>query len=261
MNPRLLKRLVILFCLGFVMLACSFGKDTGSIDQIVETEESTVESKQLPDAIHYDAPVFKPIPEMPDTGCVDSGNGWITCPEGSPLAELGCITINSLHETLGGFDPMLPIMSCQTERMDEDLPREEYLYNIGCASNIYVRMFTWQDEGFVLIKGMPDLQRLFAPVETPAEAVSFAVAATGFWAGYDTTINKEYRYLVDTIEDTHVLETENGYMVNLFGYRVCGCGPHTYYRVDVTVTKDGDVTAGKPIPLYENPDEDGLCVD
>ncbi|MBP8857917.1 MAG: hypothetical protein KBG60_07845 [Anaerolineaceae bacterium] len=39
------------------------------------------------------------------------------------------------------------------------------------------------------------------------------------------------------------------------------CGPHPNYRIDVTVTKAGDISIGQPIPLYEDPDQDGLCVD
>jgi hypothetical protein len=122
-------------------------------------------------------------------------------------------------------------------------------------------MFTWHDGDFDLIKGIPDLQRLFAPVESQVEAVSYAIAATGYWADFGFEAVKGYRYFTDSIEGTHVTETETGYVVNLFGSQVCGCGLHTNYRVDVTVTGEGNITVGERIPLYEDPGQDGLCVD
>jgi len=261
MNMRLVKHLVALFFVSLTLLACSIGETVSNGSTGGGSEETPQGTKKQPEVVNYEAPEF-PLPfEMPDTGCADNGNGWITCSEGSPLFDLGCMIISPLDDSLGGLDPALPVMSCRMERLTEDLPQEEYLYNIGCLDNLYVRMFTWHDGEFDLIKGIPDLKRLFAPVESEEEAVSYAVAATGYWAEYGFESVKGYRYFADTIEETHVVVTEDGYMVNLFGFIVCGCGPHTNYRVDVTVTKDGDVTVGERIPLYEDPEQDGMCVD
>ncbi len=261
MKQRLIKPLVIVLATSMLLLACGIGEVLEDGDPEGEIEETEQPSLDLPEVINYEAPIFPPLLEMPNTGCADTGYGWITCAEGSPLADLGCVIISPLDDSLGGLDPVMPVMSCRTERMFEDLPPEEFLYDIGCGDNLYVRMFTWHDGEFDLIKGVPDLKRLFTPVESEVEAVSYAVAATGYRAEYGFEPVKGYRFFTDTIEETHVVEVDEGYVVNLFGYVICGCGPHTNYRVDVTVTKDGDVSVGEPIPLFEDPEQDGLCVD
>lgn len=258
---RLVKHLVVLFFVSLTLIACSIGETINDADPGQDSVETPQGTKKQPEVVNYEEPNFTLPLEMPNTGCTDNGNGWITCAAGSPLYELGCLTISPLDDSLGGLDPSMPVMSCRIERTFEDLPPEDYLYNIGCADNLYVRLFTWHDGDFDLIKGIPDLQRLFAPVESPVEAVSYAIAATGYWAEYGLDTVKGYRYFTDTIEDTHVIETGTGYVVNLFGYQVCGCGPHTFYRVDVTVTREGDVIVGERIPLYEDPEQDGMCVD
>lgn len=261
MNMRLIKLLVLVFSASVMMLACNIGEVLEEADPGGKQEETEQGAMKLPEIIDYKAPHFPPLLEMPNTGCSDTGYGWITCAEGSPLFDLGCMTISPLDDSLGGLEPALPVMSCRMERLIEDLPPEEYLYNIGCMDNLYVRMITWHDGEFDLIKGIPDLKRLFAPVESEAEAVSYAVAATGYRAEFGFEVVEGYRYLTNTIEETHAVATEDGYVVNLFGYVICGCGPHTNYRVDVTVSREGAVSIGEPIPLYEDPEQDGLCVD
>jgi len=44
-------------------------------------------------------------------------------------------------------------------------------------------------------------------------------------------------------------------------YIVCGCGPHSHYLVKYLVKTTGDITISETIKLYEDPEEDGLCVD
>lgn len=252
-----------LFLLGIagIIAACSIGGVFDEDRTRIITDEPT-EVNSLPEMIHYDMPAFPSLLEMPNTGCVDDRNGWITCPEDSEPGILGCVSITPLNDTYGGLDPALPIMSCRMDMMMEDLPEDEYLYNIGCPTNLYVRMLAYRDGKFEVIKGVPDLQKVFAPIESSTEAISYAVAATGYWAGFQMEADENLRYLAEKIEDTHAVETDAGYIVNLFGYQLCGCGPHTYYRVDVTLTRDGEIMAiSDRIPLYEDPADDGKCID
>lgn len=260
MKKNLSKRLLFVAVFFVFSIACSLGNIVDSVEQEAPTEEPE-EAEELPKVVNHDSPSFAPLMEMPNTGCNDEGYGWIACPEESEPAKLGCVTISPLNDTIGGLTPALPIMACRMEMMYEDLPKEEYLYNIGCPTNMYVRMLTWHEGSFDIIKGVPDMQKFFAPVDSPEEAISYAVAATGYWAEFGVEVHKDYRYLSDEIEDTHAVETGNGYVVNLFGWQLCGCGPHTYYRVDVTVSRDGEVSLSDRIPLYEKPEDDGVCID
>ena len=65
--------------------------------------------------------------------------------------------------------------------------------------------------------------------------------------------NPRTSYRAERIEDTHVVQTENGYRVNLFSgpEPLCGCGTHTFYQRDVLVRPDGQVEIMQSTPLYD----------
>jgi hypothetical protein len=114
-----------------------------------------------------------------------------------------------------------------------------------------------QDGEFTLIASIFELQAAYAPIESANEALSYALVATGLSARYGLQGGESTPvtyYLVDTIQDTHVEETEDGYRVHLYsGYQPpCGCGTHTRYTVDVSVTRDGQVrTARTPFFVFQ----------
>ncbi len=62
-------------------------------------------------------------------------------------------------------------------------------------------------------------------------------------------------------QPTRIEKTVGGYKVNLFGYRLCGCGPHPHYTVEYLVTESGNVSEITREKIYEDPWADGLCVD
>lgn len=101
----------------------------------------------------------------------------------------------------------------------------------------------------------------FAPIDSPEEALSFALAATGYSAYSQFDTLPDFRFFSDTLESTRVEQDNAGYKVNLFYYQLCGCGPHTTSVVDVQVRKDGSLEIGELKKLYEDPTQDGLCVD
>ncbi len=87
---------------------------------------------------------------------------------------------------------------------------------------------------------------MFAPIESSDEALSYALVTTDLVARYETEDDPIFRYadyFVDRVEDTHVEETIDGFVVHLFTMPtpLCGCGVHTVYAVDILVTKDGRV--------------------
>jgi hypothetical protein len=131
------------------------------------------------------------------------------------------------------------------------------------------------DDTFQLIGSREKLRDLFAPIESADEALSYALLATGYSTKYEPEDYrlavpgdcdpgpKGYRYYVDTLEDTHVVEVEGGYQVHLFDSQVFGCGPHPVWSVIVQVNHDGTITPDySRTMLFE---EDGhrpmCCVD
>jgi len=196
-------------------------------------------------------------------GCEEISYGRRQCEPESALGQLGCSAVIEPPDGLGGFDPDLPVMACRAAFTpgEERLEPGEFLYNDGCLMPDYIRLVVWQDEGYRLLKNVEDLKAVYAPIETPEEAYSYALAATGLEAHFDLEPVRGFRYHVSALEETHVEEIEDGYRVHLFHYRLCGCGPHTTSTTTVGVGKDGSVQVGEFIPLFEDPEQDGLCVD
>jgi hypothetical protein len=101
----------------------------------------------------------------------------------------------------------------------------------------------------------------FAPVETPAEALSFASALNRAWPDYELDLSAGLELLQSTIEATNVKQTPEGYVVRLFDRNRCGCGDHETSAVDFLVTRQGEVVRQSSVPVYLDPLVRGKCVD
>lgn len=218
-----------------------------------------------PQVTNHPAPTLTIDTEIfTDTGCPEGDDGHRTCTEDSPLTQIGCEKIVDVDNFIGGLDPTYPIILCYYPPPKDDrwdVEETEYIYKEGCTKPFYVRYVVYRDGGFQLIKNISELQAVFAPIESPDEALSYAIATTGYSAYYDIKPERGYRYHVDELEDSYVTETEEGYNVHLFYYQWCGCGPHTTSAVDVYLSRSGDIKPGSYQPLFEDPEEDNLCID
>lgn len=101
----------------------------------------------------------------------------------------------------------------------------------------------------------------FAPIDSEVEALSYTMGVTGYAAQFGLEANRSIRYFVDRIEDTHIQQAQDGYLVNLFDYRLCGCGPHPTYTIEILVHTNGDWQELGRTKVFEDPQEDSLCVD
>ncbi len=137
----------------------------------------------------------------------------------------------------------------------------DYFYNAGGVDPMYVRYIIWRDDQFQLIMTRDEFHALFAPMASADEALSYALAMTNLSAYYGLERKSNYEYFVDMLEDTHVEQVADGYLIRLYDYPVFGCGPHITSAVDVKITIQGEVEQTSKKPVYKNPAEDGLCVD
>ncbi|MBN1878399.1 MAG: hypothetical protein JXA33_29545 [Anaerolineae bacterium] len=204
-------------------------------------------------------------------GCMPEEYGW-TCAEDSPLADLDCDLLLEPSALLGTLDPAYPLMQCviypysakhdDPETLLTQIEAEGYFYNEGCKFPAYIRYIVFRDGAFQLLNDLADLQALFAPITSAEEALSYAMAATGYSAYYGLEIERGYHYFANTLEDTQVTGTEaDGYTVHLFYYQFCGCGPHTTSSIDVQVSLTGEIDIGEFLPAFKDPTEDNLCID
>lgn len=196
-----------------------------------------------------------------DSSCPEQ-NGLRNCETNGALGQKGCEQLRLPGEVLGGLQPSYPLRLCII-RADSGQPlaEGEFIYREGCLISEYVRYAIMQDAQLKILKSISDLQQAYAPIEGKDEALSYALAATGLGVRYGLTAQSDLRYFVDRLEDTNVQQVPQGYRVRLFDYKLCGCGPHPTYAVDVLVTSDGQVRELSREKIFEDPAEDQLCVD
>lgn len=204
--------------------------------------------------------------------CPPDASGRHRCPPESAAGALGCDVLALPDDLLGGLDRDAPIARCELHaRMDQDdgmaLVREmeqsrNYVLSTGgLFAPSYTRYLTLQDGALTLLSNRQQLQAAYAPVESAEEALSLALAATGWRAYYGLQREDALEYEVDRLEDTHVTSTAEGFEVLLYVYQVFGCGPHWTDAVWLTVSRDGTLDVADRWHVYRNPDEDGLCAD
>ncbi|HSQ25600.1 MAG TPA: hypothetical protein VLM80_00610 [Anaerolineales bacterium] len=219
--------------------------------------------QSLPKIINHPQPELSIDHQIFESAGCPLVSGFQRCSPESPLADLGCKMIRPTGNLLGGLQPAFPIHFCLTEALSSDQkPLEsEYIYAEGCLLKHYIKYVIWQDGKFQLVKSQQDFQEVYAPIESEIEALSYAIGITGLGAQYGQEPNRTFRYFVNEIEDSHVNRTQDGFMVHLFDYRLCGCGPHPTYSVQILVKPTGDWEEVNRTKLYEDPEQDDLCVD
>jgi len=216
-----------------------------------------------PKFINAPAPALKmDLKIYEDIGCKPDQEGRLRCSVSEPpFDRLGCYEVVPASPLLGGLKPAAALMLCLLEPQPEaKISADDYLFNQGCLAPSYVRYVMYKDRQFTLVKNLAELKAAFAPIETPEEALSYAMAATGFQALYGLK-DVNMRYLVAEIADTHVSMINGVYDVTLYSYNTCGCGPHAMNRRIVHVGAQGDVNADDPLPVWEDPAQDEVCVD
>ena len=185
------------------------------------------------------------------------------------LTALGCDEIQAPPNLIGALNPPYPIAICailympggRSEELLAEIDSGQFLYYTGGLFGTYVRYVIHQNGEFVLLKTEEDFRRVFAPIESPDEALSYVVAIRNLSASYGIQYDPAYEYEVDTIEDTYVTSESDGYIVHLFHDQAFGCGPHWISEVEMQVTWEGVVQELSRKPIFRDPHQDELCVD
>jgi len=215
--------------------------------------------------IHQEKPPFVPIDKtaFSDVGCTWQSDNFAVCEDESAFKKMGCDSITTASDYFSLLKPQVPIVNCNYSPFLKDPADEnaEGVYQQGCRSPMLVRYVVAQEGNYQLIQNISELQVIFAPIENDQEALAYAIAATGFQPMYDFDSTKNLRFLVNELPETKVDAAADGFDVLLYDYQFCGCGPHTHFISKVKVFFDGSIQLSDPIPAFEDPEQDGLCVD
>lgn len=237
-----MKRIFLIFVLVLMLLAaCDLLREKFS-SRIIEHD---------PLSLSFDNSFFE------NKGCFQS----ISClPESLLSLDPPIDYLMRLGPSFGGLDPQLPMISAITNSAD-GMEESNFLYSGHCLESHYIRYIVYAGNEYHLVSSSEELAALFAPIESPEEALSFAIAATGYSPVNDLEKIKKLKLEQDTVEETFVQPVENGYLVHLFNTFMCGCGPHVVPSVDVTVHFDGTLEIADPVPAYQDRETEKICFD
>lgn len=213
--------------------------------------------------------IQQPEPEIPQgnfapfeaMGCEPMRAGGYECPAETLLGSY-CNFIYPPNAFIGGLEPALPIAICEYVPGDLNpvMELENYLFASGGLSAFVNRYVILRGNEVEVLGNFEDIQTTYAPITSEIEALSYAVAVTRLVPRYDLKTT-DYTFEVTELEETHVISTQDGWVVNLFGYDTFGCGPHYHYGQDVTIMADGTFSRGERVNLFRDAKLDDLCVD
>ena len=173
------------------------------------------------------------------------------CYEGNPLFELGCNSITD-RPLLGGLSPSYPIAAC-THDLYEVYSTEGCIFTEGSMFFYCERYVIFRNGNFELISSLDEFREIYAPVESPEEALGFALVSDNLFALYGQSYNDNYIYSVQDLEDTFVESTTGGYLVHVFYKPSFGCPPFETEAVELKVTTDGYVKEIDRHPVFNDP--------
>jgi hypothetical protein len=223
-----------------------------------------------PKVINHNPPILSvSFSKFQEVACPFDENGNLNCGEGHPLSALDCDDIFAPPNLFGGLDPSYPIAICQIDAIygnssDEtkaEIDAGEYFYYEGGLSGKYIRYVIFRNDEFSLLKSEKDFRDAYAPIESPEEALSYVLAVTNLSASYGIVVYPEYKYEVNTIEDTFVISTSDGYDLLLYSYAEFGCGPHWTSTVLVHVSRAGIIQELSRTQAFRDPNLDDVCFD
>jgi len=223
-----------------------------------------------PKVINHDMPVFSvSFNKFQEVACSLDENGYLNCGEGHPLTALECDEIFEPPSLFGGLDPAYPIAMCQidviygnsSDETKAEIDAGEYFYYEGGLSGKYIRYVIFRNDEFFLLKSETEFRDVYAPIESPDEALSYVLAVTNLSAAYGIVVYPEYKYDVDTIEDTFVTATSDGYDLLLYSDSPYGCGPHWTSAVTVHVSGEGVIQELSRTNVFRDPNLDDVCFD
>ena len=175
-----------------------------------------------------------------------------TCAPDSPLNQYGCFFLTYpewIHFKKPAPEVSLVATCYQYIEDPEDAPQGA-IHIVGCAFK-KIPQYIFQVQGeYVSVDTIQELQELYLPLESAAQALSYAQLRTGLHAYFDLSYDPTLLYLQDTIESTQVTEIAAGYRMNLYHKTGCSCEPWITSQVILEVGQNGEVAWKEAKPVY-----------
>lgn len=234
-----LLSLVVLALLIALFVLSSSKKTSNALssNQLTPTSTGPTPKSKNPIIIHHAKPSLKV-----DTAWIKNAGCTPACPPESPLYKLGCEEI-VVEDVYGGLAQ--PVVRCVNRFGTGNAPINDHFIMTGCTlSTRHEALITFKNGAYEFVT-RSKLESFSVPIDSPDEALSYALASTKYLAWYDTEstrFDSEY-YFVDKVDETFVTETQEGYRVHLFSEfePKCSCAEHFKNQVDVLIGRDGSI--------------------
>ncbi|SOE22266.1 hypothetical protein SAMN06298216_2713 [Spirosomataceae bacterium TFI 002] len=167
--------------------------------------------------------------------------------------------INEVSKNYGGLKPKYE-MAIITQLLTDSITNNCLWLNHGLlpfCNNILIR----NKGAFELIDTKTKFNDFFLPISDEEEALAYVSIMTETSCEYEFDIKFKYRTFVKNINKSYAIQVKNGFETLTFDYDLFGCGPHSHYSVKNFVDYNGNIRLIEKRKIYENPEEDGLCVD
>lgn len=196
---------------------------------------------------------------LAEAGCTTSTTSdfYLDCTPPSPLLSFGCDILTLPHPPgiNSGLDPDYPVIATcghlQPSGSSATNPAEAYLYRAGCLDRFNMSYIIKVDDQLVQANSAAIMIGLFAPIDSPTEAISYAQMLTGMQAVYSFDLGRNRTVFYQAvITGTHATEMNGQYTVHLYHTEVCGCETYLTSQVDIIVGYDGTISWGEAIPVY-----------
>jgi hypothetical protein len=186
-------------------------------------------------------------------GCIEAAGVGLAC--SAKASALGCDEPLRVDHSLDGLTPRASIAPCYGAA--------DGIGGFGCllGPHVYRRFVIASGGRLELVRNETEFAKRFAPVESAEEALAFALALTEARAFFDGKLPRDAVPYPGELPTTSVDAVASGWVVHLFEYEGCGCGPHDEVVVDFLVTREGKVKWVGNRPVWRYPKEDNTCND
>ena len=213
-----------------------------------ELQAAPAAAQYTPRFINHPAPEFSSSIGAFTFGGCNAETGL--CPPDSAIGQLGCQKVVA-RDLYGGLTPAVPSAWCIIETGQPANP-QAFDY-IDYPTPHYRGILIYHNNQYYIASNPGIVQDLYAPIETPDEALSYALLLTGYEPKYDQGIIAKAEYLTPVIEDTHVDKVANGFGLHLFVTEPTSDCEWTTSAVDVLVYPTGRwMDTNKSIQYIEN---------
>lgn len=126
--------------------------------------------------------------------------------------------LSNASDHLSALTPQFPMAEVTLDSSECTSTKSFIDPSTGFLSRKCKKYIIKNKDTYELIEDLDQLKKIYAPIDSKEEALSYAIAISGFKPEYNFTnnTNSNIIYKVNNIEKTNVKEVDDAYKVNLF---------------------------------------------